>query len=837
MSYLQIWLIVWFIYLLVSPKACKFLSLDKVINAFAHPSRFRWVELQLELFISEEYPILIPQEFEDRLSQLERHSGVLDKLTKAYNDIWERNLKNQGKYAERLAIKALKWVLCSTTPFGSMMLHTAVMMDEDMSLAKTVTAPVILMLCSNFVIEEEGGIIQLAHLSVREFLEEKSINGCHEFSATEAYAQVAETCLKFWGFNEVQLQNVEEATRFSQVLERLYVENFSKGHSGGKEEQQEIEGVKRLLTRTLYVEEFFDDVNCFSDRSVSSGTAKFTELLQIDHETSIRNCKILLFALYCSFYWPDHCVAAKTARQDKSTKLHKCFWWFFRTPGGFDIYQQWAVGDQGLPGPIREISVYKEDDLLKPSRFLTICYYQFDELLPDLMEENWLMEHNDYANMNGLHLATERKNHDIVRFLIAHGADVNASNKIGFTALHFAAQNGDTEAIRLLCRIDGRETPGKVRDISLTAVEGPEKPSIDINARNDQNEAPLRFAAGLGHTAAVSQLMKVKGIDLNALDNHNRTVLHIVASQGHVVVASLLLGSAGVDINAIDKSKQTPLHLAIEHGKADMVHRLLQFEGIDFNAKDEDGNTPLLLAAIKGDKSIIDHLLKANGIDVLARNNDGKTFLQFVKGEGYGDIFLKVLNIDSKVMSTMGKRGRSLLHLAAESGDAKIVRHLLETYHLDINNKDDEGNTPLHLAATRKTGSVDVIKALIVADGIDINAKGLYGRTALHWAIALRNHELFNFLLGLDGIDVNAKDSRDETLLHEAATSGFGESKDLVIALLGTRGIDKDARNKTGWTAADVATRGLMCAREIGNTMREKRCIDVLNLLSPAGPK
>jgi Ankyrin repeats (3 copies) len=342
-----------------------------------------------------------------------------------------------------------------------MMLHTAVMMDEDVSLAKTVTAPIILMLCSNFVIEEEGGIVQLAHLSVREFLEEKTINGCHEFSATEANTQVAETCLNFWGFNGAQLQNLEGATRFFQVLERLYMENF-KEHSDGNEEQHEIEEVKCPCTRTFFADEFFGGWNRYSDSSISLGTAKFTELLQIDHKTPVLNCKLFLFALYCSASWPDHYVAAKTARKDKLTKLHECFWWFFRTPGGFDIYQQWADGYQGLPGPEREIYMYKEDNVLKLSRFLTICYYQFDELLPDLMEENWLMERNNYANMNGLHLATERRNHVILRYLIACGADVNASDKNGSTALHFAAKNGDTEAIRLLCGIDGRGTLQKV---------------------------------------------------------------------------------------------------------------------------------------------------------------------------------------------------------------------------------------------------------------------------------------------------------------------------------------------------------------------------------------
>jgi ankyrin repeat protein len=37
-----------------------------------------------------------------------------------------------------------------------------------------------------------------------------------------------------------------------------------------------------------------------------------------------------------------------------------------------------------------------------------------------------------------------------IRFLLAHGADVNAANLTGFTPLHHAAENGSVEAARAL---------------------------------------------------------------------------------------------------------------------------------------------------------------------------------------------------------------------------------------------------------------------------------------------------------------------------------------------------------------------------------------------------
>lgn len=59
---------------------------------------------------------------------------------------------------------------------------------------------------------------------------------------------------------------------------------------------------------------------------------------------------------------------------------------------------------------------------------------------------------------------------DAIRFLVAHGAPVNATNLTGFTPLHHAAENGSLEAARALLEAAADpnalnyegETPGEV---------------------------------------------------------------------------------------------------------------------------------------------------------------------------------------------------------------------------------------------------------------------------------------------------------------------------------------------------------------------------------------
>jgi ankyrin repeat protein len=55
------------------------------------------------------------------------------------------------------------------------------------------------------------------------------------------------------------------------------------------------------------------------------------------------------------------------------------------------------------------------------------------------------------SNQNApLHAAAAGRSQDAVRVLLEHGADVNARQEGGWTALHAASQNGDVEIVRLL---------------------------------------------------------------------------------------------------------------------------------------------------------------------------------------------------------------------------------------------------------------------------------------------------------------------------------------------------------------------------------------------------
>ena len=114
------------------------------------------------------------------------------------------------------------------------------------------------------------------------------------------------------------------------------------------------------------------------------------------------------------------------------------------------------------------------------------------------------------------------------------------------------------------------------------------------------------------------------------------------------------------------------------------------------------------------------------------------------------------------------KKEISQLFSAVSNGDAEIVEQLIKqlqssgTLVKDINEVDDNGATPLHIAAAR--GHLDVIKILLNFKA-NINQQDLDGNTAAHYAAA--NHSSSGIevveILEKAGADVNKENNYGET--------------------------------------------------------------------------
>ena len=79
----------------------------------------------------------------------------------------------------------------------------------------------------------------------------------------------------------------------------------------------------------------------------------------------------------------------------------------------------------------------------------------------------------------------------------------------------------------------------------------------------------------------------------------------------------------------------------------------------------------------------------------------------------------------------LDNRGRTALHAAVESGEHEAVSFFMNRpeFEVLINEQDEEGNTPIHLAAIK--GHDKVVSILKEGRGLDLNAKNKDGFTIM----------------------------------------------------------------------------------------------------------
>ena len=372
----------------------------------------------------------------------------------------------------------------------------------------------------------------------------------------------------------------------------------------------------------------------------------------------------------------------------------------------------------------------------------------------ELLEQGAHIEARDGSDhQTGLVFSANAGHLSIVRMLIKRGAEINATDDKGWTALSEASYMGKIEIVAFLLDKKASTLPStgwitsskhgnalfwciesshneyseKIEIVKLLLARGCEPEGVDENKRDSlaiakhrnyieivkllekfraeriakQNKYALLEAIRKQDTEKVKLYLDMK-VNPNTLLENGESLLNYAVSAQNIAIVKLLL-EHGANPNTANALGATALMTAVRHGDIQIFNSLISY-GVNVNQTDLKGRTALFYAVENNSNNMLNTLLNS-GIDKNVSDNYGLN--AFLYACTLGNIpACKMLMQSGCRTSDADLYGNTALHIAAQKNLTTLVRILTDDRNIDITAKNDNGKAALYYAQKNKNKEI-----------------------------------------------------------------------------------------------------------------------------------
>ncbi|XP_049839283.1 serine/threonine-protein phosphatase 6 regulatory ankyrin repeat subunit C-like [Schistocerca gregaria] len=391
----------------------------------------------------------------------------------------------------------------------------------------------------------------------------------------------------------------------------------------------------------------------------------------------------------------------------------------------------------------------------------------------------------DNYGCSPLHTALECGHHEVLDVLLDAGGDPNAVDDCGVSLLHTIASRSVAAMVYHT----------KLRQKIMRFTERLIEAGANINIMDHQGRTPLHYIAVEGNNKGTIQLtekMIEAGARVDVADHHGRTPLHYVGQSRNlgnykgmqgikgIMQLTRMMIEAGARVNVADDHGRTPLHYAAQAGNYKYVKELLK-AGADVNAMDMDGATPLLMQSSRNYHEVTQLLVRA-GADVTASAKNCQRIIHRASQVGSTTDIDYLFDIWPSNWGS-DNQGNTILHFATTCSRNRLqfIEQIVSRKLVFVDERNVHGETPLAMLVkhSSKCNSAQDEVEILLGAGANPTTKDNNGNTPLHMASSVGNVKVMELLIKA-GIDFTLKDVINQTSLKWTSSAEGVEDADHV---------------------------------------------------------